>query len=137
MIGANEVMARDAARGGSRLDPAHREGAGTLAAHRGTGGAVTATICRRSRTAAALNAFLVGRKKADPGHFADVSLAVLKLMGPGEYVAARPGAAVDGHFGLAAHDYTHSTAPNRRFADLVTQRLLKALLAQGGGALHG
>jgi exoribonuclease-2 len=79
--------------------------------------------------AAALNAFLVRRKQADPVHFADVSLAVLKLMGPGEYVASRPGTAVDGHFGLAAHDYTHSTAPNRRFADLVTQRLLKALLA--------
>lgn len=79
--------------------------------------------------AAALNAFLVRRKKAAPAHFADVSLAVLKLMGPGEYVAARPGAPVEGHFGLAAHDYTHSTAPNRRFADLVTQRLIKALLA--------
>ena len=79
--------------------------------------------------AVALNAFLVRRKKADPVHFADVSLAVLKLMGPGEYVASRPGAAVDGHFGLAAQDYTHSTAPNRRFADLVTQRLLKALQA--------
>src|SRR5450759_4554390 len=79
--------------------------------------------------AAALNAFLVRRKQADPVHFADVSLSVLKLMGPGEYVAARPGAAAEGHFGLAAHDYTHSTAPNRRFADLVTQRLLKALLA--------
>ncbi len=80
--------------------------------------------------AAALNAFLVRRKKADPAHFADVSLAVLKLMGPGEYVAARPGAEMDGHFGLAAHDYTHSTAPNRRFADLVTQRLVKALLTK-------
>jgi exoribonuclease-2 len=79
--------------------------------------------------AAALNAFLVRRKKADPVHFADVSLAVLKLMGPGEYVASRPGGAVDGHFGLAALDYTHSTAPNRRFADLVTQRLVKALVA--------
>jgi exoribonuclease-2 len=79
--------------------------------------------------AAALNAFLVRRKQVDPLHFADVSLAVLKLMGPGEYVASRPGTAVDGHFGLAAHDYTHSTAPNRRFADLVTQRLVKALLA--------
>jgi exoribonuclease-2 len=79
--------------------------------------------------AAALNAFLVRRKQADPVHFADVSLAVLKLMGPGEYVASRPGTAADGHFGLAAHDYTHSTAPNRRFADLVTQRLVKALLA--------
>jgi exoribonuclease R len=79
--------------------------------------------------AAALNAFLVRRKQADPVHFADVSLSILKLMGPGEYVASRPGSAVDGHFGLAAHDYTHSTAPNRRYADLVTQRLLKALLA--------
>jgi exoribonuclease-2 len=79
--------------------------------------------------AAALNAFLVRRKKADPVHFADVSLTVLKLMGPGEYVAAIPGGEQEGHFGLAAHDYTHSTAPNRRFADLVTQRLLKASLA--------
>ena len=78
---------------------------------------------------AALNAFLLRRKQADPVHFADVSLSVLKLMGPGEYVAARPGAEQEGHFGLAAHDYTHSTAPNRRFADMVTQRLLKALLA--------
>ena len=77
--------------------------------------------------AAALNALLKERKKADPDHFPDVSLAVLKLMGPGEYVATRPGADADGHFGLAATDYTHSTAPNRRFADLVTQRLLKSL----------
>jgi VacB/RNase II family 3'-5' exoribonuclease len=78
---------------------------------------------------AALNGFLLRRKQADPVHFADVSLSVLKLMGPGEYVASRPGAEMEGHFGLAAHDYTHSTAPNRRFADMVTQRLLKALLA--------
>jgi exoribonuclease-2 len=77
----------------------------------------------------ALNAFLLRRKQADPVHFADVSLSILKLMGPGEYVASRPGAEMEGHFGLAAQDYTHSTAPNRRFADLVTQRLIKALLA--------
>jgi exoribonuclease II len=75
--------------------------------------------------AAALNAFLVARKRKDPDHYPDVSLSVLKLMGPGEYVAARPGDQQPGHFGLAAQDYTHSTAPNRRFADLVTQRLLK------------
>jgi len=75
--------------------------------------------------AAALNAFLVARKRKDPDHYPDISLAVLKLMGSGEYVAARPGDEQAGHFGLAAHDYTHSTAPNRRFADLVTQRLLK------------
>lgn len=76
---------------------------------------------------AALNAFLVRRREADPLHYADISLAVLKLMGSGEYVVARPGDPQPGHFGLAAQDYTHSTAPNRRFADLVTQRLLKSL----------
>jgi VacB/RNase II family 3'-5' exoribonuclease len=75
----------------------------------------------------ALNALLLRRKKADPVHYPDISLAILKLMGPGEYVLLRPGDPEEGHFGLAAHDYTHSTAPNRRFADLLTQRLLKAL----------
>ena len=77
----------------------------------------------------ALNEFLIARKAADPDHFADLSLAVIKLMGPGEYVLERPGDPEQGHFGLAVQDYTHSTAPNRRFADLVTQRLVKALLA--------
>src|SRR6202521_6077237 len=77
----------------------------------------------------ALNEFLVKRKAADPDHFADLSLAVIKLMGPGEYVLERPGDPEQGHFGLAVQDYTHSTAPNRRFADLVTQRLIKAVFA--------
>ncbi len=77
----------------------------------------------------ALNDFLIQRKAADPDHFADVSLTVIKLMGPGEYVLERPGDPEQGHFGLAVQDYTHSTAPNRRFADLVTQRLVKAVLA--------
>jgi exoribonuclease R len=77
----------------------------------------------------ALNDFLIQRKSADPDHFADLSLAVIKLMGPGEYVLERPGDPEQGHFGLAVQDYTHSTAPNRRFADLVTQRLIKAVLA--------
>jgi len=77
----------------------------------------------------ALNEFLIKRKTADPDHFADLSLAVIKLMGPGEYVLERPEDPEQGHFGLAVQDYTHSTAPNRRFADLVTQRLLKAVLA--------
>ena len=76
-----------------------------------------------------LNEFLIKRKAADPDHFADLSLAVIKLMGPGEYVLERPGDPEQGHFGLAVQDYTHSTAPNRRFADLVTQRLIKAVLA--------
>jgi VacB/RNase II family 3'-5' exoribonuclease len=78
----------------------------------------------------ALNDLLIRRKLADPVHYPDVSLTVLKLMGPGEYVLLRPGDPEEGHFGLAAHDYTHSTAPNRRFADLLTQRLLKALPAK-------
>jgi len=77
----------------------------------------------------ALNEFLIKRKAADPDHFADLSLAIIKLMGPGEYVLERPGDPEQGHFGLAVQDYTHSTAPNRRFADLVTQRLIKAVLA--------
>jgi exoribonuclease-2 len=77
----------------------------------------------------ALNDFLVRRKAADPDHFADVSLAVIKLIGPGEYVLERAGDVAPGHFGLAVQDYTHSTAPNRRFVDIVSQRILKALLA--------
>ena len=77
----------------------------------------------------ALNDFLTQRKAADPNHFADLSLAVIKLMGPGQYVLERPADPPQGHFGLAVQDYTHSTAPNRRFADLVTQRLVKAKLA--------
>ena len=77
----------------------------------------------------ALNDFLLRRKAADPDHFADVSLGVIKLIGPGEYVLERAGEVAPGHFGLAVQDYTHSTAPNRRFADIVTQRLIKGMLA--------
>jgi VacB/RNase II family 3'-5' exoribonuclease len=77
----------------------------------------------------ALNEFLIKRRAADPDHFADLSLAVIKLIGPGEYVLERPGDPAPGHFGLAVQDYTHSTAPNRRFPDIVTQRLVKAMLA--------
>jgi exoribonuclease-2 len=79
--------------------------------------------------AASLEAFLAKRHDADPDHFPDLSVSVVKLIGPGEYALHLPGSADVGHFGLATHDYTHSTAPNRRFADLVTQRLLKAVLA--------
>lgn len=79
----------------------------------------------------ALEAFLAKRRRADPLRFPDLSLVIVKLMGRGEYVLELPGAAEPiGHFGLAVTDYTHSTAPNRRFPDLITARLLKATLAK-------
>jgi VacB/RNase II family 3'-5' exoribonuclease len=80
----------------------------------------------------ALADFLDQRHAADPDHFPDLSLTIVKLLGPGEYIVETPGQEHEGHFGLAVQDYTHSTAPNRRFADLVTQRLLKAVAAGGG-----
>ena len=78
---------------------------------------------------AALEAFLTKRQAADPDRFPDLSLSIVKLIGPGAYEMHLPGSPDTGHFGLATHDYTHATAPNRRFADLVTQRLLKAAFA--------
>lgn len=77
----------------------------------------------------ALAKFLIERRNADPDRFPDLSLSIVKLMGPGIYALDLPGKDPGGHFGLATHDYTHATAPNRRYADLVTERLVKAALA--------
>ena len=78
--------------------------------------------------AAALSAFLAARRAADPATFPELSLSVLKLLGSSEYAVELPNQPAEGHFGLAVNEYTHSTAPNRRFPDLITQRLLKAAL---------
>jgi exoribonuclease-2 len=79
--------------------------------------------------AGALNAFLMKRRAADALRFPDLSLTIVKLLGRGEYLASFPGQSVVGHFGLAVSEYTHSTAPNRRYPDLITQRLVRAALA--------
>ncbi len=129
MIAANETMAATLRRSGRSClrrvvrSPERWSRIVALVAAKGT-------TLPAQPDSAALNTFLQAQRLADPIHYPDLSLAIIKLMGPGEYVLAPGGSdAQPGHFGLAALDYTHSTAPNRRFADLVTQRILKAMLA--------
>ena len=128
MIAANGVTARYLA---SKQFPSLRRVVRTpkrwdriieLAAERGS-------TLPKEPDAKALEQFLVSAKAADPLRFPDLSLSIVKLLGPGEYVVQLPGDSVAGHFGLAVKDYAHSTAPNRRYPDLITQRLLKTAVA--------
>jgi len=127
MIAANGVVARFLeSRGSPSLrrvlrTPKRWDRIVTLA--RGCGETLPAAADAR-----ALSEFLVRRQQAAPAQFPDLSLAVVKLLGAGEYVLKRPGQPSEGHFGLAVDDYTHATAPNRRFPDVITQRLVKAAL---------
>ena len=130
MIAANETMAATLRKSGRSClrrvvrSPERWARIVTLVAGKGT-------TLPAAPDSAALNTFLNAQRIADPVHYPDLSLAIIKLMGPGEYVLARGGDDDQpGHFGLAALDYTHSTAPNRRYADLVTQRIVKAMLAE-------
>ena len=129
MVAANGVMARTLSQAGvssiARVVRTPERWSRIVELAAGYGDTLPATP-----DSGALNQFLLKRKTNDPAHYPDVSLAVVKLMGPGEYVLARPGDKDVGHFALAAHDYTHSTAPNRRYADTVTQRLIKAVIAK-------
>jgi VacB/RNase II family 3'-5' exoribonuclease len=132
MIAANETMARTlraGKRSSIRRVVRSPERWGRIVELVGRHG----TVLPAQPDAGALNVFLQAQRQADAVHYPDLSLAIIKLMGPGEYVLARGDEEEQqGHFGLAAQDYSHSTAPNRRFADLVTQRVVKAML--GGEA---
>lgn len=128
MIGANGVTARflesknfSSLRRVVRV-PKRWEGIVALAQEQGE-------TLPRYPDAKALEQFLLAAKAKDPLRFPDLSLAVVKLLGSGEYIVERPGDDVGGHFGLAVKDYAHSTAPNRRYPDLIAQRLLKASIA--------
>ena len=126
MVAANGVMARALRKGGRSglqrvvVVPKRWDRIVALAADHGT-------TLPANPDSVQLNNFLEERRKNDLLHYPDLAVAVIKLMGPGEYMLMRPDDDPTGHFGLAARDYTHSTAPNRRFPDLVTQRVLHAM----------
>jgi exoribonuclease II len=127
MVAANGVMARALRKGGrSGLQrvvktPERWNRIVALAQLKGT------TLSEQPNSVE-LNKFLQAQRESDPDHYPDLAVAMIKLMGPGEYMLQRADDDSTGHFGLAARDYTHSTAPNRRFPDLVTQRVLHAMM---------
>ena len=127
MIAANEVVARYLEAQGSaslrRVLRAPERWSRIVALARALGESLPGTPDGR-----ALSAFLVKRRQAAPQLFPDLSISIVKLLGAGEYAVKLPGEPAEGHFGLALEDYTHATAPNRRFPDLITQRLVKAAL---------
>lgn len=129
MVAANGVMARALRKGGrsglQRVVVVPQRWDRIVALAQAHGHELPATPDSR-----ALNDVLTTVRTADPDHYPDVALSVIKLMGPGEYMLMRPDDDPTGHFGLAARDYTHSTAPNRRFPDLVTQRVLHAMISK-------
>jgi exoribonuclease II len=127
MVAANGVMARALRKGG-------RSGLQRVVKTPQRWSRIVALAQRTGRTlpeqpdSVELNKFLQAQRESDPDHYPDLAVAVIKLMGPGEYMLMRADDDPTGHFGLAARDYTHSTAPNRRFPDLVTQRILHAMM---------
>ncbi len=127
MVAANGVMARALRKGGrSGLQrvvktPKRWDRIVTLAQSKGT-------TLPEQPDSVELNKFLQAQRASDPDHYPDLAVAMIKLMGPGEYMLMRADDDPTGHFGLAVRDYTHSTAPNRRFPDLVTQRVLHAMM---------
>jgi exoribonuclease-2 len=128
MVSANGVVARYFA--AQRIPsirrvvrtPVHWDRIAEIAADRGT-------ELPKNPDPIALEKFLVTERRKDPLRFPDLSLSIIKLMGAGEYVVETPDGPGEGHFGLAVRDYTHSTAPNRRYPDVISQRMLKASLA--------
>jgi exoribonuclease-2 len=127
MVAANGVMARALRHGGRSglqrvvVVPKRWDRIVALAQEHGT-------TLPENPDSVELNKFLEAQRASDSIHYPDLAVAVIKLMGPGEYMLMRPDDDPTGHFGLAARDYTHSTAPNRRFPDLVTQRVLHAMM---------
>ena len=128
MVAANVEMAEFLERKGSPSlrrvvkTPLHWDGICEIAEKLGT-------ALPEQPDARALGEFLIEQRQKDPVHFPDLSLSIIKLIGSGEYVVQRPGEDGEGHFGLGVRDYAHSTAPNRRYSDIVVQRLVKSALA--------